>query len=386
MDNSDIRKQSYAAFTAGKINLSLNITGRRGRLHTLDMIMCPVNLVDKAVFTPDDSGELEIECVSNLAGFEGEILANGIKRAIDKYRQYLISACDGEKESGFAFSGKLFVEKNIPFAAGLGGSTASVISAVKVLNRHYNSNNVPLDDRFLLMLGSDAPYMFRGGFARVTATGERVRSVEGEDLYFAALVANGGVDSREAYALYDKLRASALFKTTASALRTAERDKEEELYFKEAKTVRRKTVKDVPQTEQTAAPPENASLTSEGNEFEAAKSGGLTENAAAEYGDTAGIASKNSDDEDASGKMSVCKSVQDALKRGSNDLYEAAAALNPLIEKAGEALMAAGAHRIILSGSGSTVAAVFKSKEEAARVLEQASFSEGSKYLLSALA
>ena len=63
------------------------------------------------------------------------------------------------------------------------------------------------DDGFLLSLGSDVPYMYRGGEARVTGCGESVERRPFVARKVLVAFPEGGVDTAKAYALYDDMAA-----------------------------------------------------------------------------------------------------------------------------------------------------------------------------------
>ena len=110
--------------------------------------------------------------------------------------------------SKLGVSGKLTVRKGIPLGAGLGGSTASVVGALKSMLLYVESigQSTALDNGFLLSLGSDVPCMFKGGICRVRGVGDVVDALDVKlDLDIAVRIAEGGSDTAACYALYDKL-------------------------------------------------------------------------------------------------------------------------------------------------------------------------------------
>lgn len=184
-----------------KVNLSLAITGKRDDLHTIDMIVCPYHeLFDEVSFSlKKDTTDIEIENIqASFEGFEEErFLAFYMPkvRAIAKK---------------FGVGGTLSVQKNIPLGAGLGGSTASVVAALKAVGRYFASigRYVLLDEAFLLSLGSDVRCMHLGRACRVQGVGEVLSVLFCEipnDI--TVRIAEGGSDSGKCYAEYDRLRA-----------------------------------------------------------------------------------------------------------------------------------------------------------------------------------
>ena len=149
-----------------KVNLSLAVTGRRDGMHTLDMRVCSVSLGDGVRLS---EGGARFSFTETPAGFvRGE----------------------------YSFT----IAKRIPHLAGLGGSSAPVAGMARLWAK---ARGVTPDPRFLLRLGSDVPYMFRGGDARVRGAGEEVEGLPFEEREVLIVTVEGGVDTAKAYALYD---------------------------------------------------------------------------------------------------------------------------------------------------------------------------------------
>lgn len=173
-----------------KVNLSLEITGVKGGLHTLKMETMAVDLCDIVSFEGVDGGKIEFSFGKAFDGFDEGRFRPIIERAISKF-----------VDTYGSIGARLVIDKNIPLGAGLGGSSSAVAGVVKALE---NLKNIRVDTRFLLSLGSDLPVVYKGGHNLVTGIGDVVESLDFEEKYFVILV-SGGVDSKEAYALYDKI-------------------------------------------------------------------------------------------------------------------------------------------------------------------------------------
>lgn len=183
-----------------KINLSLAITGKAGNLHTLEMVVChKYTYCDEVTFIPTEGNG--IEDISVRAGFDG----------LDKMRfltffwpkvQFIARK--------LGLNGQLKVTKGIPLGAGLGGSSASIVAAIKAMRAYNRSigNFTQLDDGFLLSLGSDVPCMMRGRAGIVRGVGDKLFTFEipydTDDMVIK--IAEGGSDTKACYALYDELK------------------------------------------------------------------------------------------------------------------------------------------------------------------------------------
>lgn len=192
MSNVDLRK--FEACVPAKVNLSLAITGRRGDLHTLDMIVCPSRAFeDRVAFLPSDSLGVVVEDAYD---------------AFDPKRfeaMFLPKAATIAQATGVM--GTLYISKRIPLGAGLGGSSACTVGAVRAMEKYLLSigKSMRLDTGFLLSLGSDVPAMMSGVPCRVQGVGEVVIPLEEEAPEMDIRVAEGGSDSGECYRLYDEL-------------------------------------------------------------------------------------------------------------------------------------------------------------------------------------
>ena len=175
-----------------KVNLSLEITGVRGGLHTLKMETMAVDLYDVIHFESTEIGKSEFSFGNSFDGFDE-----------DRFRPIIENAVTRFVETYGTIGARLVIDKNIPLGAGLGGSSSAVVGVVKALEILKNTQ---VDTRFLLSLGSDLPVVYKGGRNLVTGVGDVVEPLPFEEKYFVILV-GGDVDSKEAYKLFDKIGA-----------------------------------------------------------------------------------------------------------------------------------------------------------------------------------
>ena len=137
------------------------------------------------------------------------------------------------------FGADIRVEKNIPFSAGLGGSSADAAGVIKALEQLYgfdiqnkeagklgirseklgmmngkknedSSHNPSAIPHSSLLtphsIGSDVPYMLRGGFCRVRGVGERLDFFDAPLTFWVVIAkGSGGVLSADAYRKFDEL-------------------------------------------------------------------------------------------------------------------------------------------------------------------------------------
>lgn len=195
----DIKQVVYSATIPAKVNLSLVITGRRDGMHTIDSIVYPYRrYFDVVNFVPDikDKPAVKVKVKEAYFGFNKKRFEAFFQPIADKIAQHLDA------------SGTLEIKKGIPLGAGLGGSSACIVGAIKTMSEYLKrvGKSARIDVEFLLSLGSDVPVMYKGGVNRVRGIGEIVTPVDDDYIPdFDVKIAPGGSDSGDCYRLYDAI-------------------------------------------------------------------------------------------------------------------------------------------------------------------------------------
>lgn len=177
-----IKLKSYA-----KINLSLDILDKEiCGLHNIDTIVTSINIYDiiKINKRADKAINVIYENLNNI--IEND---TSKKMALLLQKEYDTSGVD------------IYIKKHIPFQAGLGGSSADAAGVAVGMQKLFDIQNIP--SSLLLQVGSDVPYMYKGGTRRVRGKGEVVESLNSFNAFIAIIICPGGVNTAEAYALYD---------------------------------------------------------------------------------------------------------------------------------------------------------------------------------------
>ena len=153
----------------GKINIGLNVTGvLPNGYHLLDMIMVPISLSDRITGEIEDiTGTLEIKTnKADIPVNEDNILW----KIYDKF--YSESGLSKRKIS-------LYLEKNIPHQAGLGGGSSNGAFLLKLLNEFHG--NFFSQERLIEIgksVGADIPFFLINKSARVRGIGEDIEIIE----------------------------------------------------------------------------------------------------------------------------------------------------------------------------------------------------------------
>ncbi|MGQ9558622.1 MAG: 4-(cytidine 5'-diphospho)-2-C-methyl-D-erythritol kinase [Desulfurispora sp.] len=176
-----------------KINLGLAVLGcRADGYHEVDMVMQAVSLGDVLTLELAETICVEVNC-PELAGGPDNLA----------YR----AAALLQKVTGQRRGVRIYIEKNIPLAAGLAGGSADAAAVLRGLNQLWDLG-LSLGELMELgaALGSDVPFGLVGGTARARGRGEVVEPLP-------ALVGRGvvlvkpafGVSTPRVYRLHDQL-------------------------------------------------------------------------------------------------------------------------------------------------------------------------------------
>ncbi len=197
--NVRMKKIRLTAFA--KANLSLNITGKSGNLHTLDSFMMSLDAFDTV--TVCERGDDKIAVTFDKGAIDTE--NNTAYKAAAAVRDEIGCGVD------------IKVEKGIPVGAGLGGSSADGAAVLRALDLFYGFKAKGIDLRKIaLSVGSDVPFMLTGGLARVTGVGDEMFFIENKLKVFAIGLMDEFVSTAEAYAEFDKLHNGGEYSPTDS--------------------------------------------------------------------------------------------------------------------------------------------------------------------------
>lgn len=150
-----------AEFAPAKINLTLEIKGRRGDgYHEIESLVCFADFGDRLEFSPDRSLSLSIE----------EPFASGLGSGTNLVER---AVHDFAAAYGTAAAGAFHLVKRIPVAAGLGGGSADAAATLRLLAKHHGRPEklaalIPLARG----IGADVPCCLFSRAALMTGVGE----------------------------------------------------------------------------------------------------------------------------------------------------------------------------------------------------------------------
>lgn len=186
---------SYARVKAyAKINLTLDILGVQGGYHMLDSVVASIDIYNliTAKSRRDDN------VFVTMHGMGSEAIPPDKNNAVKAAERFV-----GYFKTGGA---DITVHKNIPLGAGLGGSSADVAGVLNVLAKLYSIDDFAALKSIADGLGSDCGYMLKGGFARISGRGEKVKPIETDlKLDIGLIIPERGVSTAECFAISDSL-------------------------------------------------------------------------------------------------------------------------------------------------------------------------------------
>nr|WP_297394957.1 4-(cytidine 5'-diphospho)-2-C-methyl-D-erythritol kinase [uncultured Peptostreptococcus sp.] len=179
----------------GKINLSIDIKGiLDDGYHDVEMVMQSVNLSDKLLIRKSEEG-FSMKC-SNAD------VPVGKKNII--YKTWMIMKNKYKIDGGI----EVFLEKNIPIAAGMAGGSANSAAIFVGINKLFE---LGLDDENLIdlskELGSDIAFCIKGGTYLATGRGTDLVKLDDLDFGIEVLVCrpNVFVSTKKVYKKFDTM-------------------------------------------------------------------------------------------------------------------------------------------------------------------------------------
>jgi 4-diphosphocytidyl-2-C-methyl-D-erythritol kinase len=172
------RTRRLTLTAAAKVNLALEVLGKRADgYHEVATVMQTIDLTDRLAL--EDADDLTLTATTPDVPTDGSNLA--------------LRAAAALRESARIDRGvRVWLDKRIPVAAGLGGGSSDAAAVLLGLNRLWGLRwRVERLAEVAATLGSDVPFFLTGGVALGTGRGERLTPVTGMAL--ALVLVNPGV-------------------------------------------------------------------------------------------------------------------------------------------------------------------------------------------------
>ncbi|MGQ7278608.1 MULTISPECIES: 4-(cytidine 5'-diphospho)-2-C-methyl-D-erythritol kinase [Brevibacillus] len=146
-----------------KINLTLDVLAKRpDGYHEVEMVMTTVDLADRVDLTLRQDGAITLDCSASFV--PDDIRNHAYKAAVLLRERYQV-------RQGV----HVYIDKQIPVAAGLAGGSSDAAAALRGLNKLWNLG-LSLDELAAIgaEIGSDVPFCVYGGTALARGRGEQI--------------------------------------------------------------------------------------------------------------------------------------------------------------------------------------------------------------------
>ncbi len=187
-----------------KINLTLEIFDkRRDGYHNMRSVMHKIGLADTVRIEVDDNtdkknenaGAINVACSVAVCEERDNLAYKAAESFANLYY----------KKTGKVFSAKIYIEKNIPDKAGLGGGSADCAAVLDGLQKLLGIISDSEKQELAEGLGSDVPFMLeKYDCALATGTGTTLEVLPMMPVCFCVIgTPNVGLSTREIYDLFD---------------------------------------------------------------------------------------------------------------------------------------------------------------------------------------
>lgn len=179
-----------------KINLALHVKKlREDGFHELQMIMQSISLADRIKLKKKSGGIIVKTSQVELPTDEGNLAYQAAEMFFEEHP---------EIDSGV----EIYIEKNIPIAAGMAGGSADAAAVIRGLYQLFELETDYREIRQRLeAIGSDVPYCLEGGTVYASGKGEILESLPfiGEK-HLVVVTPAFKISTPEVYKLYDKVK------------------------------------------------------------------------------------------------------------------------------------------------------------------------------------
>ena len=185
--------KSYA-----KLNICLNVTGKRDdQYHELDMVMVPIELHDSILISKEKRKTKD-----------HFITIDDFSITAQKYNTVALAIDSLQKRYNFSDIFTVFVHKNIPIQAGLGGGSSNAAFTAKGINKilKLGATDDELKD-ICKKLGGDVPFFVDCKPCRSQGIGEVCTPIKIKNDYQVLIVKpKAGCSTKDVYTVADEMK------------------------------------------------------------------------------------------------------------------------------------------------------------------------------------
>lgn len=181
----------------GKVNLSLDITGRLPNgYHTICSVMQSVSLYNSITVSVNNIGSITLAS-------DDKALPTDSSNTAYRAAALFLECISAPKDVGM----DIFIQKRVPYQAGMGSASADAAGVLCAANKLFD--NALTQNELLelaLKVGADVPFCLIGGTMLAEGIGEKLSPIAPlTDCAFLILHPNKGMSTIEAYKKFDNL-------------------------------------------------------------------------------------------------------------------------------------------------------------------------------------
>ena len=179
----------YIEKAPAKINLAIDVLSKRSDgYHDVAMIMQSIALYDVVTVKPIRGGKITVIT-------DSDIVPNGSSNIAYKTAEFL------KNKYNVKDGVEIYIEKNIPIAAGLAGGSADAAATIKLLNKAWRLKMSWIEmQEISKKIGSDVPFCIEGGTALAEGLGEKLTRLKPlPECYILLAKPEMSISTKEAY-------------------------------------------------------------------------------------------------------------------------------------------------------------------------------------------
>ena len=172
------------SFPNAKINIGLNITGKRADgFHNLETIFFPVPVKDAVEIVENSSSTMDV-----IFSATGNVISGTHNDNLCVKAVHLV------KKDFDLPPLKIHLHKNIPMGAGMGGGSADASSVLLLLNKKFQLN-IPTEQmlEYALLLGSDCPFFIINKPCFASGRGEILQEINLDLSAYKIMIVHPGI-------------------------------------------------------------------------------------------------------------------------------------------------------------------------------------------------
>ncbi|MCD8200974.1 MAG: hypothetical protein LUD47_02785 [Clostridia bacterium] len=188
------------------MNLTLDVLGTESGYHMIDSLVTTIDLCDGVRVKKRRDELINV----HMRGLGSEWIPREDNNACTAAEMFRNRFDTGGMD--------IFIDKNIPIGAGLGGSSADAAAVLSALPILYETGEFGEIKEIADVCGSDTGYLLTGGYAEITGRGDTVRVIDSDmRLDILLVVPKGRIITAKCYETYDGLNVRS-HHTTAETL------------------------------------------------------------------------------------------------------------------------------------------------------------------------